>query len=173
MFKKIILKGAALGLATLIGSSYWIMQGVQADTGSGHTNWYSSVDSGEIRWGGTTKHTSARDHGISTWNAQNSIDILKDTATTIQDLTFRDVYSVEDFTGRYTYLAGADEIKFNDRYFESRSSSYNKKTATHEIGHALGLDDHYSGYSGIIMYGNSSSVTSLQAHDKEDYGDRW
>lgn len=51
-----------------------------------------------------------------------------------------------------------------------RTENHNKKTATHELGHALGLGDHYENiYSTIIMYGYASSETTLKAHDIEDY----
>lgn len=104
----------------------------------------------------------------------NTVDILKDTSTTIQDLTYSDIYSSEDWTGLYTPKIGADTINFNDRFFQARTSSWNKKTATHELGHALGLDDHDSkSNSSIIMYGSASTVTNLQAHDKEDYKSKW
>ncbi|WP_341963499.1 hypothetical protein NM897_17060 (plasmid) [Planococcus maritimus] len=171
LFKKILY----FSLAIAIGSSYWISQVALGASGEGHTTWYDSVDSGEIRYGGTTKYTTERSHANSLWNAMGLVYIAPDTAFTIQDLTYSDVYSTEDFSGRYNYYAGSvDTIKFNDRIFQARSSSYKKKTAAHELGHALGLDDHYSSsYSGIIMYGYSSGVTSLQSHDKADYNSKW
>jgi hypothetical protein len=172
---KIVRNFIFFSFAIFLGSSFWLAQAVVlADTGSDHIKSTSAVDNGEIRYGGTTKHTTARSHSFSQWNSLGTIKIAADTASTIQDLTYRDVYSVEDFTGTYTYLAGADEIKFNDRFFETRTDSWNKKTATHELGHALGIVDHkLSTHSGIIMYYQASQVTTLQAHDKADYNLKW
>lgn len=163
------------GLAIFIGTSFWVYSGVLAATGAGHTLTYSSVDNGEIRYGGSTKYSTNRTHANSQWNSLSSVDILPDSATAIQDLTYMDVYSTETFSGRYTHnLIGADTIKFNDRIMQDRTSTWNNKTATHELGHAVGLDDHEgSSWSGIIMYNTSSEVQKLQAHDKEDYNDRW
>jgi len=55
-----------------------------------------------------------------------------------------------------------------------RTENRNKKTATDELGHALGLGDHYENiYSTIIMYGimyaYASSETTPKAHDIQDY----
>lgn len=139
-----------------------------------HKLGYSSVDSGEIRWGGSTKYTTAWNHAVSTWNALGKVNIAPDTAWTIEDLTISDVNKPsETWTGLYTYYPLlADTIQFNTANMDAsgRTTNHNKKTATHELGHALGIGDHYeSSYSSIIMYGYSSDVTSLKQHDKDDY----
>jgi len=47
-----------------------------------HTLSYSSVDSGEIRWGESTKYTNAWNHAVSTWNALGNVNIAPDDAST-------------------------------------------------------------------------------------------
>ncbi|MFJ7934829.1 hypothetical protein [Sporosarcina sp. NPDC096371] len=43
------------------------------------------------------------------------------------------------------------------------------KTAAHELGHALGISDHYDPfYKSILMYGYSTETNTLQTHDKAD-----
>lgn len=173
LFRKVVLFCTAIAL----GSSYWVSQMslvTLGASGEGHTTWYHAVDAGEIRYGGTTKYTTSRAHGIAAWNAMGKVYFGADTASTIQDLTFSDVYTAADWNGYYMSYPGADTIRFNDRTMQNRTSSQNKKTATHEMGHALGLADHEdSYYSNIIMYGKGSSVIYLQSHDKADYNDKW
>jgi len=53
-----------------------------------HFTGRSAVDSGEIRWDGSTTYTSARDFGISVWNSLGSIDILPDNVWVVEDLTY-------------------------------------------------------------------------------------
>ena len=132
-----------------------------------------SVDSGEIRWGGSTKYSTAWSHAVTTWNAMGKVTIAPDTASTYEDLTISDVSkSSETWTGLYTNSIGADTIQFNTANMDKagRTDDHNKKTATHELGHALSIGDHYeSTYSTIIMYGVASSETTLKQHDKDDY----
>lgn len=173
MLKKVKI-ALALTMGISIGSSYYV---VNAATGAGHTFGAGSVDDKEIRWGSSTSQTTYRDYAITTWNALKTIKIAPDTITTYEDLTFLDVNRPdEDYNAQWVSYVGADEIQINSPNFNAsgRTDAQKKKTVTHEVGHAFGLDDHTSSvYSGIIMYGSASSVTSLQAHDKEDYNSNW
>lgn len=52
---------------------------------------FSAVDSGEIRWGGSTQYSTQWYAAIYTWSALNKIKILPDTFYTFEDLTVSDV----------------------------------------------------------------------------------
>lgn len=69
------------------------------------------------------------------------------------------------------YWLVADNIQLNDHYFDQMSMNARRKTATHELGHALGLGHH--GMSNEVMYMYSSTVTYLGTHDICSYNFRW
>lgn len=127
---------------------------------------YSAVDAMEIRWGGSTQYSTARDYAHTTWNALGKVNIAPDTATTYEDLTYSDIDRTDlIFTGRYTYYSvGSDTLQFNIAYMGA--DDYAKNTALHELGHALGLA-HSS--SGNVMYSSNTSQTDLGDHDMADY----
>lgn len=133
-----------------------------------------SVDSGEIRWGtyhGSTQYTSARDNAIAKWDALGLINIAGDTAFTIEDLSFDD-YDVDDgYLGWWHKNTGADEIEFNEVYFNTMSDGEKNKTALHEMGHALNLDHTTNSLS--VMRSGIISQSVLYQYDIDDYNDRW
>ena len=143
-----------------------------ANVAQAHFLGVSSVDSGEIRWGGSTTYSTQWNAGISTWNGLNPIDILPDTWWTYEDLTVGDVNNSNlEWYGRYNYDAvGSDEIDFNIYYLSSRTSTQKQNTTTHELGHALGLAH---SYSGNVMYTYQTSQTALGSHDISDYNYLW
>jgi hypothetical protein len=59
-----------------------------ADT---HSLGYSSVDAGEIRWGGSAKYSTGLTTAISRWNGLGLVNIAPDIFWTIEDLTFKDI----------------------------------------------------------------------------------
>lgn len=131
---------------------------------------YSSVDAGEIRWGGSTAYSTQWNAGISTWNALNPIDILPDTIYTYEDLTVSDVNRSDGYAGLYTYQAGADTIELNQYYLWDDTSAQKQNVTTHELGHSLGLAH---SISGNIMYYQQNSQTSLGTQDTTDYHYLW
>ncbi|WDH95228.1 hypothetical protein PUW24_00355 (plasmid) [Paenibacillus urinalis] len=104
---------------------------------------------------------------------QGRVNVAKDTLAQIEDLTLFDFhYPSETFTAIWVPRTGADEIHFNIDNMEKpgRTDNHNKKTASHELGHALGVSDHYEDtYSTQIMYGFASSTTTLKTHEISDY----
>lgn len=136
-----------------------------ADT---HFSGKSAVDTGEIRWGtirGTTIYTTARNHSITTWDSLGKVNIAGDTASTVEDLSFRDFYEPSTLLGQYWNMAGADAIEYNSYNFANMSDGEMKKTALHEMGHALGFGHHDTG----IMKQGLFSMTSLDTHIISDY----
>lgn len=122
------------------------------------------VDSGKhLDYGGSSKYSSYFSNGVGTWNNYKSGVIRKDTASTIQDVTMSDYYEVSSTNA---YCSSGGTIKFNDYRMGSLSSTRKQNVATHEIGHALGLDHNLST---DVMYKYDSTNTSLSFNDKASY----
>ncbi len=137
-----------------------------------HFSGTTSVDSDEIRWGGSTTYSTAWNAGVSTWNGLNPIDILPDTWWTFEDLTISDINNSNKlWSGHYTHHSVlADTLQFNIYRLSSASASEKQNTVTHELGHTLGLAH---SYSGNVMYWLQTEQTSLGTHDVDDYNELW
>lgn len=132
---------------------------------------YSAVDGGEIRWGGSTAYSGQWDSAIATWNGRSVIYIAADTSWTLEDLTISDVYRSDvAWTGNYVSSAGADNIYFNTYHLNRDTTDQIRNTATHELGHALGLAH---SYSGNVMYSAQTSQVALGSQDIADYHYLW
>lgn len=147
-----------------------------ADT---HLLGFSAVDGKEIRYQQKSKYGDAFNHAKSQWNSinQSKCHILADKWYTVCDLEIFDTYRSDvTWSGQYQWRGGtadADHITLN-RYYCDRPGWNPKRTITHEVGHAIGINDHYdSVYSGNIMYGYYNGVDILQPHDKEDFNMRF
>ncbi|MEU7028865.1 hypothetical protein AB0A60_19515 [Streptomyces sp. NPDC046275] len=113
--------------------------------GESETRGNSAVDEGEIRWTEATKFDDLRKHAITEWNRLRTINIAPDSATTVNDLEFRD-YSANDGRGGYYERHGAtaatDYIYLNkhllDGYYKNEPRM-RQNIVVHELGHALGL----------------------------------
>ena len=136
---------------------------------------YSSVDAGEIRWGGSTIYSTQWNGAIGTWNAlPNGVNIAPDNFWTYEDLRVSDVNSSTGswtgVTGKYIYSLGTDNLKLNTYYLNANSNSRRQNTATHELGHALGLAH---SFSGNILYYAQTTQTALGTQDVTDYTFLW
>ena len=135
---------------------------------SAHFLGYSAVDDMEIRYGGSTKYTTAQSHSFSKWNDLGEVNIAPDTIWTFEDVTYKDYDDSGDpAAGWYTYYPiGSDSIKFNDNEMNQFTTDQQKFVALHELGHALGLGH---SYVSNVMYAYVSSMTELGSHDEDDY----
>lgn len=143
---------------------------------------YSSVDEGEIRWGGSNWYSSYRSSAISSWNALGSIYIGPDDAYTYEDLHFSDVYRSDlSWAGLYTnWGAATDDIQINNYHLDQYSDTWKSNVFTHEIGHALALADIYDiDYSingpwpSLMFEYLDYQPVGIQASDRDNYYLKW
>jgi predicted Zn-dependent protease len=123
----------------------------------------SSVFNSGIRWTASTTYLTAWTAAVATWNALGQIDISEATSTA--DL---DVFDVDEPLEIYggAYDSDYDILVFNTGRLINYTSSMRQKTATHELGHALGLDH---SYWDNVMYFASSTHYQLGDQDIADY----
>ena len=123
------------------------------------------VDSGKhLDYDGNSKYMSYVTTGASIWNGYKSGVIRKDSASVIQDVYISDINKANGSTG-ITY--GSGKIELNKYYLDNCTDDQITNTATHELGHALGLDHGPS--SSDIMYDSQTSVKTLSQNDKDSY----
>lgn len=127
------------------------------------------VDDGKhLDWDSNTKYLSSVQSGVDLWEGHRSGVIRPDSIFVIQDVFISDYYEVSSTMG---YTSSNGTIKFNDYNFANMTSSQRIKTATHELGHALGLDHTYG--TNDIMRQGKLSITSLSSTDKASYDEAY
>ncbi len=136
-------------------------------------NW-SSVDDGEIRWGGGSRYAAQLNSAIATWNARGRVNIAPDTLLTYEDLHISDVNSGvgawNGVTGMTSPLAGTDTLKINVFYLSAQNNNRRQNTITHELGHSLGLAH---SINNNIMSRAQTEQTALGPQDVSDYRFLW
>ncbi|RSS57479.1 matrixin family metalloprotease [Streptomyces sp. WAC01280] len=143
----------------------------------------SAVDDGEIRYTETSKYDAVRKHAHKVWQAGSlsKIKIRADSATTVNDLEWRD-YKKKDRHGGYYHrrsgIAETDYIYLNKEYLdppgELSKPGFQQSVAAHELGHALGLC-HKSDNVFSLMWKNVANppVTGPSDVDKANYKKIW
>lgn len=127
------------------------------------------VDSGKhLDWDSDTKYVSSVESGVELWEGHRSGVIRADSPLVIQDVFISDYYEVSTTMG-YTDPGGS--IMFNEYHYDTMTTKERLKTATHELGHALGLD-HTSGKYDIMKQGKVE-ITSLSQTDKDSYDEAY
>jgi hypothetical protein len=133
-----------------------------------------AVDSGEIRWGGSTKYSWEWDDARAAWNNLGAIDILPDNINTYQDLTVSDIDNAYlSWWGAYDYdYVGSDEIEFNEHHMDGGSYGNRAHIVSHELGHALGLA-HRVGSQHVMDNDQYYTTVTPSSADECDYNHLW
>ncbi len=123
----------------------------------------------------TTAYSTQVNGAITTWNALGNVLVANATSSpanlSIVDISVSDGADLS-YKARYFSPAEnpANTIKLNSYYLASQSSDEVQNTATHEIGHALGLNH---SYTGNVLYFLQSTQTALGLQDIADYKYLW
>ena len=141
-----------------------------------HVNDVWAVDSGKhMDWSGTTAYMSNWNTGVNTWNNYKSDVIRADTLLTVNDLTIKDVAEIASGVVARTYKQESVssghsimEIRFATSQMSLLSETQRNITCTHEIGHALGLDENNDSGTDVIMYNDINTNTSNNVLHSED-----
>ena len=147
----------------------------------------SGVHSMQIRYSTSTSHLDVWYPSVATWNTQGvaiggGVNIATSTVASTSDLVLSDIASTTGISLPFVAAYSADhysnsaqnyKIYFNDYwmgYSSGMSTSSKQSTATHELGHALGL---YHSFLPNVMTAYSTEITTLGAQDILDYNYMW
>jgi predicted Zn-dependent protease len=142
---------------------------------AGHFSGISSVDGKEIRYEDYTSYDDAKQWAIDKWNALGKVNIAPDAWWTYSDLYFMDIDDpLTPYPAYWDSRTYVHQLVFNTDKLKTKGDFYRRLAATHEMGHALGIDDHYeSEYYYTLMYYAATTVNVPTTHDKEDYNTLW
>jgi len=128
-----------------------------------------------LDWSGSTKYQTQFNNAVSVWNAHRSGVIRKQSGLNITDVKISDNttstttdYAVTSPKGLLTAGKITFFTKSMDKFPLTEMKQY---VATHELGHALGLDE-YTGFShpvSDVMRQGAFSHTSLSYNDRYGY----
>lgn len=122
------------------------------------------VDSGKhLDWDGSTKYQTQFNAAVKTWNSHKSGVIRKDTISIIEDVKISDFSEKSNIAG---VTSPRGTIRFNKYVVDTYTNAKRQNVATHELGHALGLDHNTSK---DIMHGFITTKIYLSANDKASY----
>lgn len=141
----------------------WVLESVTVD--GGPYDWDFIDSGGHCDITNYSKYGTELGYAMNTWNSYKAGVLRYDTSSTINDVDIKNEYKENGELGITD--PDADEIRLNT-YNLDASTVEAQKTITHELGHALGLDDH-NDESGNIMCQGLRHVITLSHSDKASY----
>ncbi|MDR2526236.1 MAG: cell surface protein [Oscillospiraceae bacterium] len=119
-----------------------------------------------------SKYDSYVKTAVATWNAYKPGVFRPDDGKVLQDVRISDVNNEGNGWTGITNLAFA-YIHLNKAYLDDPSYNFNYNnilhTVTHELGHALGLDENNDGLPTNVMRQGKRENISLSTDDKASY----
>ena len=145
----------------------------------GHFTDVDSVDDCEIRWEDNTRYDNARVLAASNWEglkgSDDCVNIAEDTWYTAVGLEWKDTNNPwVAWAGLWTHGRPnvPDSITLNQHYMEDFDSCRRELVATHEMGHAHGLDESFAGNM-MVPAINNNTPCHIGSHDISDYETLW
>ncbi len=124
------------------------------------------VDRGKhLDWDGSSSYMKEWYAAVKTWNSYKPGIIRADTAWIIEDVDIKDYKKVNN---TFAYTSSIGVIRFNTYHMDGFTSQERQKTITHEIGHALGLDENNGDSTSIMQQGRKPQI-NLNSDDKKGY----
>ncbi|MER6444093.1 hypothetical protein [Streptomyces venezuelae] len=135
----------------------------------------SSVDGKELTYDDATSLDDALSHAVRSWNL-GTIRIRKDDATSYADVEFKDTNRTDgqwrNLYGYWEHGPGTDVIWLN--LANLTTTEARRKTAAHELGHALGFcHKDPSRYTALMAPHTGDMALAPTAQDKKNYTLLW
>lgn len=129
-----------------------------------YLNGWDLVDSGKhLDVDGDSVYMNRIWDGKNIWNGYKKGVVRKDSVSVVEDVFVKDM---DIKNGKAGSTSNTGIIKLNKYYLKDFSITKRTNTATHELGHALGLGH---STSADIMYAEDSTRIVLSKNDKDSY----
>ena len=136
-----------------------------------------------IRYQVETRYADTTSWSVAQWNRLPVVAIRRDTATTLNDLSYRNQNRGvnNNIVATWTYYPGLEDVILYNNYWMNRINDVKYYgVSVHETGHALGLghpsDSNKNSYlatHSIMYYIITGNFDTWRRYDRVSYNQRW